>query len=531
MYYRFIYIIFLYIFIGSTWAQRPKYIAPVDSPLYLSGNFCQLREGHFHFGLDIPTNDTIWPVYAVSDGFISRVFSADYGYGQALFITHTDKNISVYAHLSSFRSDIAQWLNSRANQLQRNNLDLFPKKNEFPVKRGTLIGWSGSSGASTGPHLHLEIRNQANALINPAYYFDIPDTMPPVIEEVILREGTGRLVKAQDDTFHLYTKKAYINACIYDRAIFMENKLAPYQIRVSNNNGEIFKILFNQFSFSQNPSIVRHTHRTLGKIFQKKMHRLWVESGNNAPFYSGKGITTFPSGMSDIKIEARDYSGKTTSKTYFVQVQELPPTMQPCNYFPSSLVSYYNEDSSVELQVLPKPNPDSLGILWGIEEDSIYMTQGGLASIDDFIPEVHVNIRIPAKLQYISPNKLYIGYRNEEGLILYCGGLTNRKDYIHTQIKVPGVYKICVDTLPPTYTEAKLLPDGSLEISISENESGLYKYQLYLNGTWKRCLRNPISGKIIYKPEPMDKLMSGIFTLHVIDKIGNSATYSFSLKP
>lgn len=513
--------------LGTLRAQQDKYGAPLDSPLYLSGNFCQLREGHFHFGLDIPTNDTIWPVYAVSDGYISRVFSADYGYGNALFIKHKDKNTSVYAHLSRFREDIAHWCISTAYRLHQNNVDIFPKASQFPIKKGMLIGWSGSSGASTGPHLHLEIRNPANELLNPVPYFNIPDTMPPLIEEVILREVGGGLIRAIHDTFYLQHKTAYLSACIYDRAIFPENKLAPTQIVVCNHLGDTFQVHFNQFSFAQNPGIVRHVNRTVGKIFQNKFHRLWIEPGNMAPFYRGKAITNFPEGISELYIWAKDHTGKTTFKTYYISVKQAPEQMQPSNYYPSSSLAYYNEDSTMHIQVLPEPNPDSIGVLWGIEEDSVYMTQGGIPSVDDFIPKVALHMQIPPEMQNIPLNKLYIGYKNEEGNYLFCAGKPANKNHIKSAIKVPGIYKLCYDTTPPYLSGIRLLPDSTLELTIMEQESGLYTYQLFCNGIWERCLRNPLSGHIIFRPKINNPIHPESYTISLTDKCKNKAIYNF----
>ncbi|MBI3234751.1 MAG: M23 family metallopeptidase, partial [Bacteroidetes bacterium] len=155
--------------------------------MYLSGNFCQIRDGHFHYGLDLPTNNAEgWPIRAIADGYISRIFVASYGYGNALFITHPNGLMSVYAHLRNFNETLADYTLNQHYKKQSNSLDIFPKKNLLKVKKGDIIAYSGNSGGSTGPHLHFEIRNSKNELLNPQSFFDIPDTMPPVIGEVRL---------------------------------------------------------------------------------------------------------------------------------------------------------------------------------------------------------------------------------------------------------------------------------------------------------------------------------------------------------
>lgn len=87
-----------------------------------------------HDGLDFAAKIGT-PVYAPADAVIERARSSNYGYGNQLTLNHTMGFISTYSHLSKFKV----------------------KQGEF-VKKGQLIGWTGNSGLSTGPHLHYEIR-------------------------------------------------------------------------------------------------------------------------------------------------------------------------------------------------------------------------------------------------------------------------------------------------------------------------------------------------------------------------------------
>lgn len=97
-----------------------------------------------HRGIDFgaPTGT---PVYAAGDGTVS--FSGKKGgYGNYLCIKHTNKYASAYGHLSRFASGIA------------------PGKK---VKQGQIVAYVGSTGMSTGPHLHYEILVN-NAQVNPS---------------------------------------------------------------------------------------------------------------------------------------------------------------------------------------------------------------------------------------------------------------------------------------------------------------------------------------------------------------------------
>ena len=65
--------------------------SPLHIPIYLSGNFAELRSGHFHAGLDMKTQGKEgFRVYAVKDGYVSRIKVSPTGYGHSVYVTHPD---------------------------------------------------------------------------------------------------------------------------------------------------------------------------------------------------------------------------------------------------------------------------------------------------------------------------------------------------------------------------------------------------------------------------------------------------------
>ncbi|MCL4459736.1 MAG: M23 family metallopeptidase [Chloroflexi bacterium] len=86
-----------------------------------------------HHGLDI-ANRSGTPIYAADNGRVIAVRKQSYDYGWHIVIDHGNGFTTLYAHLSGFNVDYGQW-----------------------VERGAVIGWMGSTGRSTGPHLHFEI--------------------------------------------------------------------------------------------------------------------------------------------------------------------------------------------------------------------------------------------------------------------------------------------------------------------------------------------------------------------------------------
>ncbi|MDP9146187.1 MAG: M23 family metallopeptidase [Acidobacteriota bacterium] len=101
-------------------------------------------EGAFHTGVDV-ASDYGAPVHATADGVITTA-QTHAGYGRVVVIDHGFGITTWYAHLSSFSA--------------------VPGAR---VKRGEVIGYTGISGRSTGPHVHYEVRMN-NAPINPWRY-------------------------------------------------------------------------------------------------------------------------------------------------------------------------------------------------------------------------------------------------------------------------------------------------------------------------------------------------------------------------
>ena len=111
-------IIFIYIILLSSvlcgYAQNHPtnyFQAPLEIPLILSGTFGELRNNHFHAGIDIKTQGASGhKVYAVGDGYVSRIKVSPWGYGKALYITHPNGYTSVYAHLSKYHGSIQEYV-------------------------------------------------------------------------------------------------------------------------------------------------------------------------------------------------------------------------------------------------------------------------------------------------------------------------------------------------------------------------------------------------------------------------------------
>ena len=173
--------IFILLTITFSILHGQGYVWPTNTGKQLTSNFGEFRNKHFHMGLDIRTRGSVGhPIYAISDGYIHRIATNFKGYGKAIYLKTSDDKIALYGHLDRFSNKLEAWLFETQIQNQSYFVDNYFAQDEFPIKHGEIIGYSGNSGSSMGPHLHFELRNDKDQPLNPmTFSFPVADNIPP----------------------------------------------------------------------------------------------------------------------------------------------------------------------------------------------------------------------------------------------------------------------------------------------------------------------------------------------------------------
>lgn len=180
---KFIFTVLLFAVATALKSQTSTFHSPVDYEITLAGNFGEPRPHHFHGGLDIKTDGVEGKhVYAIADGYVSRVTCGLYGFGNAVYITHPTGQTSVYCHLKSFSPRIKAAMRRYQYEHETSVPDVRLTPLDVPVSQGQFIALSGNTGHSTAPHLHLEIHDTRSwDMLDPYEYLSdyICDTVPP----------------------------------------------------------------------------------------------------------------------------------------------------------------------------------------------------------------------------------------------------------------------------------------------------------------------------------------------------------------
>ena len=336
----------------------PSFLFPINpgKQNYLAGNMGELRNNHFHAGLDIKTEGREGlPVYASADGYIYRVRVSATGYGKALYVQHPNGYRTLYGHLRDFIPEVEKWALQQHYTLKTSELDVNPDSVLFPVKKGQIIGYSGNTGSSAGPHLHYEIRTQQDAVLDPLSFgfTEIKDRIRPVPSRLAFTalndtsriqgefgQVEQRLLGGGSKFYLAKPVEAYGQIGIafqaIDRADGTSNTYGIQKVRLLLNGRQVYAHHIHQVPFEVSKQINLFKDYAVWRANRTGLQRCYQVDGNELPFYQGEqqvGIRIPDGAEYDATLILSDsYENETR-----IEFQLLGKSKAPVNALPPTL--------------------------------------------------------------------------------------------------------------------------------------------------------------------------------------------------
>jgi hypothetical protein len=490
-------------------------------PNSLAGVLGDLRTNHFHGGLDIRTDQREGlPVYAAADGYVSKVAVQGTGYGNVIYLKHSNGMTTVYGHLQKFNEPLGTYVRQAQYMNKSFTVELFPEPGAISFKKGEVIALSGNTGGSAGPHLHFEIRDAADNFLNPLFFGfkEIKDNAPPYFVNVALRpmnidsrvnkqfdRKVVKPVRGKDGIYALskpVTGKGAIGVELqaYDAMTGTGFRYGLYCIDIKVDGKEIFAYNMEQFP--------NGAHRDYNNVIDYKtdlstgvrFYRCYDPVGNAFNFYrtdSYKGQIQIKDTLEhDVTIKIYDAFQNSSTLTFKIkgegEQEELP--VYATEKFPEWLEMEENEDvlkiSAQKLQSLTRfanfftdrrriqvsPNYYS-------GDDAIF-----LADLRNYLPDSVKVLNKVLDLNYRKriPPKVVTAYKFDRGVVQFDS--TSLFDTLNLRIKSSYNGLVINDEYTPlrSYIDVKFKPEQEV---VNKGQSFIYRYGRgnygFVGGVWE----------------------------------------------
>ncbi len=520
---------------------------PLNIPLHLVGGFGEIRKNHLHAGLDIKTNEREGlAVFAVADGYISRIKISSGGYGKAVYITHPNGITSVYGHLQSLYGDFEQLVLNKHYAAQSFELDVYLMPDEAPVKKGEQFAISGNTGGSTGPHLHFELRDAyTEAILNPQLFgFKLDDDEAPVIKQLAIyswdkmREHPYLLmVKARSELSDANGERVYfcepivvndphvkLSVQAYDVSDKSGSTQGLFHVQLFREQTVVYEHQMKSFEFSQTRYANTFADYYLNTGKEGNWQHLYVSANNQLPIYTAtpsKGIINLNTNeTAQFQLLAQDVYGNRAVFNFEMRYEPLPEE-EPLN---GNYIMIVNQRKVIK----------GHGILMDFAANSLYESLDFTYDYNAGAYQI-ANAKTPLQkafklqLQVSKPELL-----NNLKTVLVCESKENGKS-VYTgkwvansfvcQVKEFGKVYLQKDTSAPVISAAK----AKGRFKINDNLSGIATYRVTVDGVWQLAELDGKSGTLVLKPNAKLEKGQHSVVITVSDRVGNTSTKQFKL--
>ncbi|HXB40081.1 MAG TPA: M23 family metallopeptidase [Bacteroidia bacterium] len=504
--------------------------------MFLTGNYGEIRPNHFHAGLDFKTDPVKHlPIYAVANGYVSRIKVGTHGYGKVLYITHTNGKVSVYGHQYSFNDSIKKYVQAAQNMFESFEVELFPQIDEIKVRQGEIIGYTGNTGDTEGPHLHFEIRDEKSEVpLNPMRFLQIMDTVAPTIVSVGFYEADytkPQIFKAKKNKTDTVTVRMDMGIGVecFDLEQKPGNKNNVYAIELVLDGTVYHRQVLDSIPFDMARYV--NTYYDYDLKWQKKivLQKCFKGKNNDLSIYKNghSGFLIIDDTVyHNLKIKVYDYF-KNSAEVNFVVKRIAATKMKPLEVLSyNCLKSFKSENENYKIEIPEKSLYTDTYLESNFYDNALHLYAKGYDV--PFQKSCTLGIKPnPELVKYA--DKLCIAEKKA-----YCGG--NYKDgFVTTTVKNFGTYKVGLDTIAPAIkfikpkTKKVYKAGDVISFKVSDEFSGIGNFKIFVNDKFQLAEYEHKTGMIFF--EVNDKTPKGkiIVRLELSDKKNNKTIYTQSL--
>jgi hypothetical protein len=546
----------------SAVAQPPGGLNYFSYPLSikpkLNANFGEMRNNHFHMGLDLSTEGREnLPILAPADGYLARIKIETGGFGRALYINHPNGTTTLYAHMNRFIPAAEQFLKAKQYEQQSWKIDVNLPADLIPLKKGQLIGYSGNTGASQGPHVHFEIRDtKTENCLNPLLYrFPLQDVTPPDVYRLVFYDRDKSIFEQAPVPFSLVRlgnefRPVGVLELPFDRA-FIAIQATDRMTGIPNPNG-----FFSASLFKDEGLISSFELDNIGydKTRYLNGHIDYPTRAKGGGYYQmlfppkGYGVDMYKSSDTDID----HIRVSSTPEAYSIKVTDA-----------------YGNSSYVEFRVVRKPGERAANVFSGelmepnalnvYEDENIQFVFKEDAFYDAFhfsVQSFYANSAVELSSVYQAlpadiPVQSYFTTRlkpNRNNLLVNKDRVVMKRTYkAKTDIKKAveekgwyaaqfrdfGYFQLLEDLQPPSISSslqsgATVRTGSRIVFDVADNNKVIRDFKASVDGQW--LMFQPSGSRFAYTVDEHFPLGEHKLSVVVYDEAGNNTTREYIIK-